>query len=143
MVGHEPVRGAAAMVGFSRVKLVVYVPVESADDVRVALTGSGAGPIGEFTRATFSSPAIGRYWPNPVATHIIGPVIDSESSNLLAEEIVERIEATVELAVLDDVVAAVREAHPYEEAPIDLYPLLDFEAEAEPEAELKPGPPNE
>jgi hypothetical protein len=123
------------MVGFSRVKLVVYVPAESADGVRVALTGVGAGPIGEFTRAVFSSPAVGRYWPNPTATHFIGPAIDPESGDLLTEEIVERIEATVDLAILGDVIAAVREAHPYEEAPIDVYPLLDFEAEMEPGAE--------
>jgi len=36
-----------------------------------------------------------------------------------------RVETVVPAEVLDDVIAALRRAHPYEEPAYDVYPLLD------------------
>ncbi|MES2203446.1 MAG: Nif3-like dinuclear metal center hexameric protein, partial [Patescibacteria group bacterium] len=59
----------------------------------------------------------GRFTPGPGANPTLGIVGKPEQ----VEE--ERIEVTVDAAALDDVVAAIKKAHPYEEVPIDIYEL--------------------
>src|SRR4051812_15284447 len=41
-------------------KLVVYVPLDQADDLRAALADAGAGRIGDYDTASFSAPGTGR-----------------------------------------------------------------------------------
>ncbi|CAN5151640.1 N/A [soil metagenome] len=100
------------------VKLVVYVPENHADAVRTALGEAGAGTIGNYTHCSFSSRGVGRYLPGEDAHPSIGEVGKYE------EVPEERIEVTCESAILQQVVAAVKAVHPYEEVAFDVYPLL-------------------
>ncbi len=105
----------------TRVKLVVFVPVDHAERVRAALGDAGAGRIGNYTHCSFSSRGVGRFRPGPGASPFVGRVGEPEE----VEE--ERVEVVVERSRLREVVAAMRRAHPYEEVAFDVYPLLDVE----------------
>ncbi|HWH07434.1 MAG TPA: hypothetical protein VNU47_02850 [Candidatus Paceibacterota bacterium] len=98
-------------------KIVVYVPLRSADEVRAALGKAGAGVIGDYTHCTFSSRGIGRFLPGQGAHPTIGNVGE------LTEVEEERIETVCRAGVLTDVLKAIKQVHPYEEPAIDVYPI--------------------
>lgn len=102
-----------------RYKLVVYVPLANADAVREAMGAAGAGRIGDgkYSYCSFSSRGTGRFKPEAGAHPHIGTVGKLEE----VEE--KRIEVTVEAAVLEAVIAAMKKVHPYEEVAYDVYPL--------------------
>jgi len=101
------------------VKIVVTVPVSHAEAVREAMGRAGAGRLGNYSFCSFSSRGEGRFKPERGAHPAIGTVGRLET----VEE--ERIEAICDRAVLNEVVAAIRKAHPYEEPALDVYPLED------------------
>ena len=98
-------------------KIVVYVPVAGADKIRRALSGVGAGRIGNYDSASFSVRGVGRFRPLPGAKPAIGEVGKLEA----VEE--ERIETVVRKEDLKEVVFSVRKVHPYEEPVIDVFEL--------------------
>jgi dinuclear metal center YbgI/SA1388 family protein len=95
-------------------KLVVFVPLDAADAVRRAVVGAGAGHIGAYDSCTFSTAGEGRFRPLEGADPAIGAVGEIET---VAEV---RVESVLPRSARDAVVAALREAHPYEEPPFDL-----------------------
>ena len=103
----------------NNVKIVVAVPESHADIVREAMGKAGAGHIGKYSFCSFSSRGIGRFKPKKGARPAIGKVGELE----LVEE--ERIEVTCRRDVLNDVIAAIKRVHPYEEIALDIYPLED------------------
>lgn len=100
------------------VKLVIYTPVTHADAVRQSLGDAGAGKIGNYSHCSFSTPGTGRFLPNNQASPAIGQPGVFEA---VAEE---RIEVTCDQGSVQDIVAAVKKVHPYEEIAHDIYPLL-------------------
>jgi len=104
---------------FKNVKIVVYVPSSHADKVREALAQSSAGHIGDYDSCSFSVKGIGRFRPLDGANPYIGNIGNIEE----VEE--ERIETICPASKVDEVLAAVREVHPYEEPAIDVIPLLN------------------
>jgi hypothetical protein len=100
-----------------RFKIVVYVPDADAEQVRNALTGAGAGKIGNYSQVTFSVLGTGRFKPESGANPAIGKV------GTLEEVQEQRIETVCEEDCLKRVVDAIRKAHPYEEPAIDVYPI--------------------
>jgi dinuclear metal center YbgI/SA1388 family protein len=100
-----------------RDKLVVFVPVADAEAVREAITAAGAGAIGSYDSATFTTAGEGRFRPLPGASPTVGSIGDLET----VEEV--RIEAVLERRLRGEVVAAMLAAHPYEEAAYDVIPL--------------------
>lgn len=98
-------------------KIVVFVPELHANTVREAMGKAGAGKIGNYAYCSFSSKGTGRFKPEAGAHPNIGEVGKFES---VAEE---RIEAICERDKLMKVVKAIKEAHPYEEVALDIYPL--------------------
>ncbi len=98
-------------------KIVVYVPVESADALREAMGGAGAGQVGNYTHCTFSVRGIGRFIPTEGARPAIGEVDKPE----VVEE--ERIEAVCSEEKLESVLKAIRDIHPYEEPATDVYSI--------------------
>lgn len=102
-----------------RVKVVITTPVTHADVVRRAIGDAGGGILGNYTHCSFSSRGLGRFRPQAGARPSIGAVGRDEQ----VEE--ERIEVTVDREHLPAVVQAIRDAHPYEEIPLDVYPLED------------------
>ena len=100
-------------------KLAVFVPESHADVVRQALGEAGAGKLGNYAFCSFSVKGTGRFLALPGADPAIGIVGKLET----VEE--ERIEVLVPRAILADVLAAMKAAHPYEEVAYDIYPLED------------------
>jgi dinuclear metal center YbgI/SA1388 family protein len=98
-------------------KLVTFVPVGAAADLRAALAAAGAGSIGDYTEASFSSTGTGRFRPQPGARPAIGRVGDLEE---VAEE---RVECVLPRQLRPAVLAALRAAHPYEEPAFDVVEL--------------------
>lgn len=98
-------------------KLVVFVPIDHADNIRSILGEAGAGHVGNYDFATFSVRGTGRFRPRPGARPAIGEI------GKLAEVAEERIETVVSGEILDDVLFKLRKAHPYEEPAIDVYRL--------------------
>jgi dinuclear metal center YbgI/SA1388 family protein len=100
-------------------KVVVFVPLEAADAVRTAVTEAGAGAIGAYDSASFTTPGEGRFRPLDGANPAIGRVGEVE---VVPEA---RVEAVYPRPLRRQVVAALRAAHPYEEPAFDLLELVD------------------
>jgi hypothetical protein len=77
----------------------------------------GGGKIGNYSHCSFSTRGQGRFLPLDGANPHIGTVGTPE----IVEE--ERIEVTVDEEVLDVVIQAMKEAHPYDEIAYDVYKL--------------------
>lgn len=99
-------------------KLVVYVPESHADAVRRAMGAAGAGRIGAYDDCAFELRGHGWFTPRPEASPYLG------ASGGPTERVAEaRIEAEVTSWNLSRVLAAVRDAHPYEEIAYDVIPV--------------------
>ncbi|HZO96777.1 MAG TPA: YqfO family protein [Gaiellaceae bacterium] len=99
-------------------KLVVFVPEEALDAVRDALFAAGAGRIGAYERCSWYASGTGTFRALPGASPAIGEVGEEERVAEL------RLETVFPAELQDEVVAALRAAHPYEEPAFDVYPLL-------------------
>lgn len=100
-----------------RYKIVVYVPEESADQLREAMGNAGAGKIGNYSHCTFTLKGTGRFKPEEGANPTIGEV------GKLEEVSEDRIETVCSAGKLEAVLKAIRENHPYEEPATDVYPI--------------------
>lgn len=103
------------------VKIVVFVPTTHTDAVRDAMGNAGAGIIGNYSHCTFSAKGVGRFKPSEGANPAIGEVGKLES----VEE--ERIETVCPKDKVKEVMAAIKQVHPYEKVALDIYPLLNEE----------------
>ena len=99
-------------------KLTTFVPVADAEAVRRALAGAGAGAIGDYDSASFTSAGEGRFRPLPGARPTIGSIGRPE----VVDEV--RIEVVLPLGLRDDVVSALLAAHPYETPAYDVVETL-------------------
>ena len=102
-----------------RVKIVTFVPLENADDVRKAIGNAGAGQIGEYSFCSYSVIGMGRFIPSDNAN----PHIGSSGVAGIVEE--ERIEVECDRSKAKAVINAIKSAHPYEEVVFDIYALLE------------------
>jgi hypothetical protein len=99
-------------------KLVVFVPSESLDAVRDALFAAGAGRIGEYERCSWYTEGVGTFFGGQATLPTVGERGREERVPAL------RLATVYPAERHDEVVAALREAHPYEEPAFDVYPLL-------------------
>jgi dinuclear metal center YbgI/SA1388 family protein len=100
-------------------KVVVFVPLADADDVRTAMADAGAGRIGDYDSCTWTTTGEGRFRPLDGASPALGRVGDLE----VVDE--ARVEAVVPRSRRTAVVRALLAAHPYEEPAFDVLPLAD------------------
>ena len=100
-------------------KLTVYVPEADAERVRGALSVAGAGRIGDYESASFTSPGEGRFRPLEGASPAVGRVGDLE---VVGEA---RIEVVLDRRRRSEVIAAMLVAHPYETPAWDVVELAD------------------
>jgi hypothetical protein len=98
-------------------KLVVFVPEDALEAVRDALFRAGAGRIGDYERCSWYTEGTGTFRALPGARPRIGDVGEEERVPEL------RLETVFPSERHDDVVAALRTAHPYEEPAFDIYVL--------------------
>ncbi len=99
------------------IKLVVFVPPESAEMLSLALFNAGAGHIGRYDQCSFQHQGIGTFRAQEGCTPHIGTV----GEQVKTAEI--RLETIVPRAQINRVVAKMIKAHPYEEIAYDLIPL--------------------
>lgn len=102
-----------------KVKISTTVPTENADELRAALGKAGAGVFGEYRYCSFSVTGKGRFLPMAGANPHIGQVGKLE----IVEE--EQIEVICDRAIAKQVIAALKQAHPYEEVIVEVIPLID------------------
>lgn len=100
-------------------KIITFVPTADAQKVRKAMGDAGAGVLGKYHHASFSSKGVGRFIPGKGAKPAIGKV------GKLQEVEEERIEVICQKEKVKKVVAAIKRTHPYEEIPIEIYQLVD------------------
>jgi dinuclear metal center YbgI/SA1388 family protein len=98
-------------------KLTVFVPAADAERVRGALADAGAGRIGDYDSASFSTPGEGRFRPLDGAS----PAIGSVGSREVVEEV--RVEVVLDRHLRRSVVDAMLAVHPYEEPAYDVVEL--------------------
>jgi hypothetical protein len=99
-------------------KLVVFVPREALDAVRDALFAAGAGRIGDYERCSWYAAGTGTFLGGERTDPAVGEAGREERVLEL------RLETVFPEERQDEVVAALRKAHPYEEPAFDVYPLL-------------------
>lgn len=98
-------------------KLVVYVPHVQADAVRDALFAAGAGAVGDYTECSFGSQGAGTFKGGEGTDPHVGQVGQRHT------EPETRLEVLVENWNVGAVLAAMQQAHPYEEVAYDLFAL--------------------
>jgi hypothetical protein len=99
-------------------KLVVFVPVEALDAVRDAVFAAGAGRIGDYERCSWYAEGTGTFLGGEGSSPTVGEAGREERVPEF------RLETVFPAERLDEVVAALRSAHPYEEPAYDVYPLV-------------------
>ena len=99
-------------------KLIVFVPPEALDAVREALFAAGAGRIGRYERCSWYTEGTGTFLAGEGATPSVG---EPGREERVREA---RLETVYPAERHDAVVAALREAHPYEEPAYDVVELL-------------------
>jgi hypothetical protein len=103
----------------ARVKLVWFVPMDALDVTCEAVFEAGGGRIGEYERCSWYTAGTGTFLGSE-ETH---PALGERGREEHVAEL--RVETVVLEEDLEDAVAALLAAHPYEEPAYDVYPLLD------------------
>ena len=117
LIDIEPLRLRTAGSYETFYKLVVYVPLTHVDEVRAAISGAGAGSIGNYSDCTFQSPGIGTFKPGPGTQPFIG------QTGKLEQVDESRLVTICPEPFLKSVIEAMLQAHPYEEVAYDVFKL--------------------
>ena len=99
-------------------KLVVFVPAAALDAVREALFDAGAGRIGNYERCSWYTEGTGTFYGGEGTAPAVGEALREERVREL------RLETVYPAERHEDVIAALRDAHPYEEPAFDVYELV-------------------
>jgi hypothetical protein len=99
-------------------KLVVFVPREALDSVREALFAAGAGRIGNYEHCSWYTEGTGTFLGGEGTSPTVGQAGREERVAEL------RLETVFPAERHDEVVEALRRAHPYEEPAFDIYALV-------------------
>lgn len=102
-------------------KLAFFVPVADAEAVKEAVFATGAGRIGDYEACCFQTPGTGQFRPLTGANPHIGRVGELER----VEEL--KVELVCEDHLIRAAVAALKQAHPYEEPAYDVWRLETFD----------------
>jgi dinuclear metal center YbgI/SA1388 family protein len=100
-------------------KLVVFIPIESAAKVSNAVFAAGAGQIGNYSHCGFQAEGQGSFLPLEGAK----PAIGKRGKLEKVPEI--RFETVVPGEKLDEVITAMKKAHPYETPAFDVFKLYN------------------
>lgn len=119
-VGLSDLRPIISAPGEAMDKITVFVPTDAAAPVRAAMAEAGAGRLGDYEFASFTSaPGQGRFRPLDGADPAIGTVGEIAT----VDEV--RIEAVLRRSARSAVVSALLAAHPYETPAYDVTELAD------------------
>src|SRR5690554_3140934 len=101
-------------------KLCFYVPESHLEAVKQAVFDAGAGRMGDYEHCCGQGLGRGRFRPGPGANPFGGGGGGRERAAEYRGEMVCEDEPT------QQAVAALRQAHPYEERAFDVWPLLEL-----------------
>jgi len=101
-------------------KLCFFVPETHLDSVKQAVFDAGGGRMGDYDNCCWQVKGCGQFRPLPGSSPFIGKVNELETVDEY------RVELVCEDACMAAVVAALKQAHPYEEAAYDVIRLADF-----------------
>lgn len=102
-------------------KLVFFVPETHLEPVKAAVFAAGAGRMGNYDQCCWQVLGDGQYRPLPGSNPFMG------NTGQLERVKEYRVEMVCDNACIKPVVAALRNAHPYEEVAFDLWPLTQVE----------------
>lgn len=100
-------------------KLAYFVPVKEAGKVRESVFRAGAGHIGNYDQCSFNVSGTGTFRASDAANPFVG------KKGELHEEPELKTEVIFPDWKKDGIIAALIEAHPYEEVAYDIYPLAN------------------
>ena len=103
----------------NQLKVVVFVPANTANKVAEAIFEAGGGIIGDYSKCSYSSSGFGTFYGNGSTN----PAVGSKEVFEKVDEI--RLEVLVDSWNINKVLKAINKAHPYEEPAYDVYPLLN------------------
>jgi hypothetical protein len=101
-------------------KLCFFVPPEYAEKVKLAVFKVGAGKMGAYAECSWETLGTGQFRPLQGSKPFIG------ESNTLERVEELKIEMLCEEYVIKEAVAALKQAHPYEEPAYEVIKLEDF-----------------
>lgn len=101
-------------------KLVFFVPDSHVETVKSAVFAAGAGRIGDYDYCSWQVLGQGQFRPLPGSDPFLGTTNQLE---LVSEY---RVETVCADNCIHDVVAALRQSHPYEEPAFDVWHLVEF-----------------
>lgn len=102
-------------------KLVVGVPEADADAVRRAIGDAGAGRVGNYSHASFSSKGVGRFKPLEGSNPTIGQL------GKVTEVPEEQIETVCDKEHLSSILKALQTVHPYETPVVDIFEIQSMD----------------
>lgn len=98
-------------------KLVTFCPQDQANQVREALFSTGAGHIGNYSECSFYAQGTGTF----KGDESTNPFVGKKGQQHHEAEV--RIETIYPAHIEHQLLNALKESHPYEEAAFDIYPL--------------------
>lgn len=98
-------------------KLVTYIPVGAKDKVAAALFAAGAGEIGNYAECAFSVSGSGTFKGNEHSNPAIGQKGQTETVTEI------RFETVFPTYKSQQIIAALKASHPYEEVAFDVFPI--------------------
>lgn len=102
------------------VKIQVFVPELHEEILRNAISRAGGGRIGNYDNCFFVSKGFGYFRPLAGSNPTIGTI------NKIKKVQEVKIEFMCSKDIIKDVIKVIKDNHPYEEAPIDIFSLIDF-----------------
>ena len=96
-----------------------FVPRDALEATRSAVFAAGAGQIGGYERCSWYTAGTGTY----IGGEGTSPVLGEAGREQRVAEL--RVETVVSDDLVPVVVAALKQAHPYEEPAFDVYRLVD------------------
>lgn len=102
-------------------KLTYYVPETHVEEVKQAVFAAGAGKIGDYANCCWQVLGQGQFVPLEGSQSFIGT---KGEVHKVAEY---RVEQVCDDAFIEQAVAALKQAHPYETVAYDIFPLANFD----------------
>jgi hypothetical protein len=103
---------------------VVYIPENYLDKVKDAVFDAGAGVTGNYDKCSFGTPGTGSFRPGEKAN----PFVGKKGKVHFEREV--RFETILYTELKEKIIAAMLQAHPYEEPAYDIYSLENDSTEA-------------
>jgi hypothetical protein len=99
-------------------KIVVFVPVEKADEITFSMALAGAGKIGNYSLCSFRTKGVGTF----MGGNTSDPFIGKKGKFEMVEEL--RLEMISDDKYLNGVIDSMYNIHPYEEPAYEIYPVM-------------------